>query len=144
MHPTLVAHLKFSQTLLAVQSLQILNQLAASWSPWLEPSPVFRQQRLSLSSNPTLSYLQPSTSSISSVKTTSPPTPRRLTTKPRSENASSSHSEKSPERRKLRPHNSVKSLVSQPVKQDLPLVDCRVLSNSLGCLEVAKLKQEEL
>lgn len=119
-------------------SSQVLNQLATSWSPW-EQSPLFLQQRHSLSSIQVPSYLLRSINSISNVKTTSQPTHHPLATKARNENENSSPSERSPTSRKLKIHNSVKSLVNRPSREGNLMEDYKFLSNSLNCLDVAKL-----
>lgn len=120
--------------LLIVSSSPVPSQLAA-WSPW-EPSPLFHQQRLSVISSQVPSYLQHSTNSISSARTTSQPIHQPLTTRQKSENASSSFSEKSPSKIKSKTHNSVKNLIDKPlIEKD----DFKYFSNSLNCLDATKL-----
>lgn len=118
----------------------ILNQLGiTAWSPW-EPSPTFLQQRLSLRPPQNPSYLQQrSSNSISNAKTTSQPTHHHSMMKARSENANCSPLAKNPLKQKLKIHNSVKSLIEQPLAEKILDVDYKYLSNSLSCLDVAKL-----
>lgn len=114
------------------------TQLGA-WSPW-EPSPLFFHQRQSLLTSPQVpSYLQRSSNNINNAKTTSQPIHHPSTTKLKSENVNSSHSEKSPTKRKLNKQHSVKSLIDGGTAEKDLIDDYKYLSNSLSCLDVAKL-----
>lgn len=136
----LIEVLSFSRIL--VQPLQALSQQSVSWSPW-EQSPLFLQQRQSLMS--ASSFLQRSTNSINNAKTTFQPIHPPSTTRPKSENASCSHSAKSPARLKRRIHNSLKMIMRGTEHQNIThgrkdlVDDYKYLSNSLNCLDIAKL-----
>lgn len=124
-------NLMFSIIVLLAPPSPAHSQPPPSWSPW-EPSPLFLQQRLSLTSQAP-SYLQLVTNN---AKITFQPTPHPSMKRIKSENASSSLSERSPAKAKSRIHNSVKSLIHRPlVEKD----DFKYFSNSLNCLDVAKL-----
>lgn len=108
---------------------------AATWSPW-EPSPIFLQQSLSLTSPQLITKYLPS---IDTTRIISPPTHRRLATRPRSENDDYLGLERSPIRAKSRIHKSMKSLIDQPSKIESDLIDdLKHFSSSFNCLDATK------
>lgn len=127
----------FSTFTQQAHSLLARNQLEASWSPW-EPSPLFLQQRFSLTSS-TPDYLQRSTSSISnsSAKIISQQTPHLSMAKPKGENVDSFPSEKSPARRKLKTLNPADDRRMSEEKSSTD--DYKYLSNNLPILDVGNL-----
>lgn len=133
-------------------SFSPLQYPQTTWSPWDPLSPLFIQQRLSLTTKPaplTPCYLQhqpsPPPLVVSNTRTitkTSPQMiPRPLVTTLKSENGNSSVLEKSPAKIKLKLHRSAKSLIDCPsADEDFHNLadDYKYFSNSLNCLDATQ------